>query len=331
MEVRQSEYGTRKTILFNLDQYVARPIMVDDEGIEADAITGRKIVKAGSILNIAGEIVNDATARYVLLQDIDVTAGPAAGAGVYQGTLDLAKIQSITGVTVGEDAKTALKGIFFMEEGNMDYNAGYGNDDSQALAFKAFTTEHEDTLALTVATVAIANSAAVEEALSDYALLSADIKLMAATQKALLDSLRAQIVILTNTAAYEVFTTAHAVVLALTELTVAASNITAILAALTAYDALSSGVKVLAADNKTLLDALLIAAYADEYATFTTDHANALALTVEEGANQATLGDVTIVEAALTAYELLSDSAKVLAADDKTLLDALLAFIETLD
>lgn len=263
MPMKQTEYGTAIDILFNLDPYTARPIMVEDDNINANS-DGRKIVKAGSLLDKDGKLANDETVRYVLLKDTDVTAGDAPGAGVYRGTLNLDKIESNTGVTIGEDAKTALKGIFFMSDENRDYNAGYGNNDSEALAFKIFTTE-------------------------------------------------------------------HAVVLALTEGTVAAANTAAVLAALVAYEALPAGVKVLAADDKILLDALLIAAYADEYATFTTTHASALALTVEDGDNQATSLNQTIVEAALTAYELLSDSAKVLAADDKTLLDALLAFIGTLE
>ena len=113
MKVVQTNYGTSIDILFNLDPYTARPIMVSDENVTADA-NGKKIVKDGAI-------VNDATARYVLLKDIDVTYGPAAGAGVYKGTLNEAKIEANTGVTIDAAAKTALRGIFFMKDEDLDY------------------------------------------------------------------------------------------------------------------------------------------------------------------------------------------------------------------
>ena len=35
MKVVQTEYGTSIDILFNLDPYTARPIMVSDEGVTA--------------------------------------------------------------------------------------------------------------------------------------------------------------------------------------------------------------------------------------------------------------------------------------------------------
>lgn len=119
MKVTQTEYGTSIDILFNLDPYTARPIMVNDEGIQA--VNGKKVVKAGSILDKDGKIVNGATARYVLLKDIDVTYGPKAGAGVYRGTLDEAKIEANTKVTISTEAKQALRGIFFMKEEDLDY------------------------------------------------------------------------------------------------------------------------------------------------------------------------------------------------------------------
>ena len=119
MKVVQTNYGTSIDILFNLDPYTARPIMVSDEGVTA--VDGKKIVKAGSILDVDGAIVNDETARYVLLKDIDVTYGPAAGAGVYKGTLDEAKIEANTEVTISAEAKAALRGIFFMKDEDLDY------------------------------------------------------------------------------------------------------------------------------------------------------------------------------------------------------------------
>lgn len=116
MKVVQTEYGTSKDILFNLDPYTARPIMVEDDGVEANEL-GRKIVKAGSLLDAEGAVKNDGTVRYVLLKDIDVTFGPAAGAGVYRGTIDKSKLP----VEPSAEAKTALKGIMFMSDEDLSY------------------------------------------------------------------------------------------------------------------------------------------------------------------------------------------------------------------
>lgn len=121
MKVIQTEYGTSIDILFNLDPYSARPIMVSDTGVTADAKTGKKIVKAGSLLNKDGAIANDGTVRYVLLKDVDVTNGKAPGAGVYRGTLDEKKIEKNTSVTISDDAKEALREIIFMSDDDLDY------------------------------------------------------------------------------------------------------------------------------------------------------------------------------------------------------------------
>lgn len=124
MKVIQTEYGTDIDILFNLDPYTARPIMVEDDGVTADENTGKKIVKAGSLLDKDGVVKNDGTVRYVLLKDIDVTYGPAAGAGVYRGTLNKDKIEENTGVTISDAAMVALKGIIFMSDEDLDYVGG---------------------------------------------------------------------------------------------------------------------------------------------------------------------------------------------------------------
>lgn len=116
MKVVQTEYGTSKDILFNLDPYTARPIMVEDDGVEANE-QGRKIVPAGSLLDANGVVKNDATVRYVLLKDIDVTFGPAAGSGVYRGTINKDKLP----VAPAAEAITALKGVIFMSDEDMSY------------------------------------------------------------------------------------------------------------------------------------------------------------------------------------------------------------------
>lgn len=150
MKVIQKEYGTSIDILFNLDPYTARPIMVSDEGVTA--VDGKKIVKAGSLLDVDGEVVNDETARYVLLKDIDVTYGPSAGAGVYRGTLDLAKIEKNLTTdeeepfVISEEAKMALKGIIFMYDEDMDYVGG-----TVVAAGEGITVENENGVATVAA------------------------------------------------------------------------------------------------------------------------------------------------------------------------------------
>lgn len=129
MKVIQKEFGTAIDILFNLDPYTARPIMVESDDVVAGA-DGRKIVKAGTPLDKDGKLANDASARYILLKDVDVTYGDAAGTGVYRGTLNLAKINK--NLTVDEEepfelseaAQVALKGIIFMSDEDIDYVPG---------------------------------------------------------------------------------------------------------------------------------------------------------------------------------------------------------------
>lgn len=118
MKVVQTNYGMDVDILFNLDPYTARPIMVRDEDVTA--VNGKKIVKAGTPLDKAGKVANDNTARYVLLKDVDVTYGPKAGTGVYRGTLNKDKINDYADVPLSAEAIAALKGIIFMSDKNKD-------------------------------------------------------------------------------------------------------------------------------------------------------------------------------------------------------------------
>lgn len=111
MEVRETNYNTEDSILYNLDPYVGKSIKISDSGIVADA-NGRKIVKAGSIVNKDGEIVADSNARYVVLQNVDVTAGPRSATGIYRGTVYVRKMP----VAPASAVKNAIKGIIFMED-----------------------------------------------------------------------------------------------------------------------------------------------------------------------------------------------------------------------
>lgn len=166
MEVKQTSYGTSIDILFNLAPYAARPIMVESDNVPADS-NGRKIVKAGSLLDASGRAfvkpsdtvlpVNDGTARYVLLKDVDVTAGDKVGAGVYQGTLNLDKIEAnlTTDPTdpfvVSESAKAALRGIFFMTDDNIDYKPGSAVGTITAGSHIALTADDDDDTEIEIA------------------------------------------------------------------------------------------------------------------------------------------------------------------------------------
>ncbi|NOU68380.1 hypothetical protein GC096_30600 [Paenibacillus sp. LMG 31461] len=114
--------NNRKEILKFPDHYVNLAVTVDDTGIVANA-DGKKIVPAGTI--VGNGILTDITkkakkavtnagvsnAEGVLFTDVDVTFGPAAGAMLVHGFIDLAKIP--TAPTPEE--LTALKQIAFLK------------------------------------------------------------------------------------------------------------------------------------------------------------------------------------------------------------------------
>lgn len=114
--------NNRKEILKFPDHYVNLAVTVDDEGIVANA-EGKKIVPAGTI--IGNGILTDLTkkakkavtttgvsnAEGVLFTDVDVTYGPAAGAMLIHGFIDIAKLP--TAPTPEEI--TALKQIGFLK------------------------------------------------------------------------------------------------------------------------------------------------------------------------------------------------------------------------
>lgn len=111
MDVIVKDYNTQDSILYNLHEYVGKSINISDTGVTPDA-NGKKIVKAGSIVDKDGEIVDDATARYVVLQDVNVTNGPRSATAIYIGTVYVRKLPVAPTAAV----KGALKGIFFMED-----------------------------------------------------------------------------------------------------------------------------------------------------------------------------------------------------------------------
>lgn len=123
-------YGNKKEILKFPDHYVALGVMVDDAGITANA-DGKKIVAAGTI--VGGGVLTDNTkkvsvkntqggaagsegsavdAEGVLLNDVDVTYGPASGAMIVHGFIALDKLSTAP----ADEAITALKGrILFLK------------------------------------------------------------------------------------------------------------------------------------------------------------------------------------------------------------------------
>lgn len=114
----ETTYGTPKQILKFPDHYVALAVTVDDTGVTPDA-NGRKIVPAGTILG-GGFIAdatkkavaaNDETSEGLLFNDTDVTYGPAPGAAIIHGFIDLNKLP----VAPAAAAITALKQITFIK------------------------------------------------------------------------------------------------------------------------------------------------------------------------------------------------------------------------
>lgn len=124
MRYSQTDYGNNKNILKFPDHYIGVSVTIDDTGITANA-EGKKIVSGGTILG--GGFLSDPTvkaakatstgtplvsnAEGVLLTDVDVTGGPAPGAALIHGFVDLNKIP--TAPTAEE--KAALLQISFIK------------------------------------------------------------------------------------------------------------------------------------------------------------------------------------------------------------------------
>jgi hypothetical protein len=122
----ETTYVNKKDILKFPDHYVAMTVTVDDTDIVADE-NGKKIVKAGTVVggkalpvmaNLTEPVVEKNTqtvdgsaAEGVLLNDVDVTYGPAAAAMVIHGFIALDKLPEAP----CEEAVTALKQIFFIK------------------------------------------------------------------------------------------------------------------------------------------------------------------------------------------------------------------------
>ena len=106
MKLKQNAINLPLEILYN-NHFVGIPCMVSSTGITPDS-EGKKIVKAGTILP-----QNDATAKGVLLTDVDVTNGDCSGTIIIHGFIDNAKLVK-NGITVSAGAVSALKMIDFI-------------------------------------------------------------------------------------------------------------------------------------------------------------------------------------------------------------------------
>ena len=106
MKLKQKSINLPLEILYN-DHFVGIPYMVSSTGVTANS-DGKKVVKAGMILP-----QNDATAKGVLLTDVDVTNGDSSGTIIIHGFIDNAKLVK-NGITVSAEAVSALKMIDFI-------------------------------------------------------------------------------------------------------------------------------------------------------------------------------------------------------------------------
>lgn len=118
MKFTKESFGTQKQILKFPDHYVALAVTVSDEGVTPNE-NGKKIVPAGTV--IGGGFIDDRTAfavesndenaEGVLFNDTDVTYGPAAGAAIIHGFIEVDKLPEAP----TDEAKTALNQIKFIK------------------------------------------------------------------------------------------------------------------------------------------------------------------------------------------------------------------------
>jgi predicted oxidoreductase (fatty acid repression mutant protein) len=242
-----------------------------------------------------------------------------------------------------DNAVTALNGAVSTFNAAKKDGTKTGAEDADRQAADAFTSAYSAALSLTAETVVIANKDAVNAAVTAYNGLSAAVKVLLTSEKTKLDSLVTKIGQLETAAAEAAanqtaatgFTSAYSAALSLTAETVAIANKDAVQAALTAYNSLTQAVKVLlTADTGTKLQALLdkigqleTAANQTAATGFTSAYSAALSLTAET----VVIANKDAVQAALTAYNGLTDAVKVLLTSEKTKLDSLVTKIGQLE
>lgn len=104
VKFNKEDYGNTKEILMFPDHYVAFAHTFLKDDAAAATVGGKKIIKAGTIYP-----ANDATAKGVLLSDVDVTDGDQTGALVIHGFIK----QSAIPAAPADEAKAALPLIKF--------------------------------------------------------------------------------------------------------------------------------------------------------------------------------------------------------------------------
>ena len=102
---------TQQVEILKNDHYVGIPITLNFTSVAAGS-DGRKVVKAGTPINVSGVADNTATAIGILLYDV-YDSNPN-GTLVVHGFIEMAKAQAHSGVTVGATVKTALPMVAFL-------------------------------------------------------------------------------------------------------------------------------------------------------------------------------------------------------------------------
>lgn len=128
----ETHFGGTKEILKFPDHYVALAVTVDDDGIEANE-NGKKIIPKGTVVGgktksvidndeepVVGKVVVEeeeysATgAEGVLLNDVDVTHGPAPGAMVIHGFIAIDKLPYEDNDEAVDAVRAVVNGIKFI-------------------------------------------------------------------------------------------------------------------------------------------------------------------------------------------------------------------------
>lgn len=105
MEYTQNSFTSSNGILAFPDHFVAYGVTLAKDHALATVVGTKKIVKAGTVYP-----ANDATAKGIVLNDVDVTNGDANAAILIHGFVKAAALP----VAVADLAKPSLKGIFLM-------------------------------------------------------------------------------------------------------------------------------------------------------------------------------------------------------------------------
>lgn len=105
IEYKTQDFTTGKQILVFPDHYVCVAHTFEKDDAAATTVDGRKIIKAGTVYP-----TNDASAKGIVFNDMDVTNGDATGALLIHGFVKTAALP----VAPAAAAKTALKMIEFM-------------------------------------------------------------------------------------------------------------------------------------------------------------------------------------------------------------------------